>query len=107
MEKMIGLTIGLASACLWMLTSVGPALATGSGVQLFQQHCSACHPNGNNIINPKKTLHQADREANKIYTAENIIDKMRHPGPWMATFTPNTISDDDAKAIAEYILKTF
>jgi cytochrome c6 len=32
---------------------------------------------------------------------------MRNPGPGMNRFDAKTISDKDAKEIAEYILKTF
>lgn len=78
-----------------------------SGEALFKQHCVACHPDGGNVINPQKTLHKKDREANSVKTAEDIIGKMRNPGPGMTKFDEKTISDADAKAIAEYELKTF
>lgn len=73
----------------------------------FKEHCAACHPNGGNIINPKKTLHKSDRDANNVRTASDIIGKMRNPGPGMTKFDKKTIPDDEAKKIAEYILKTF
>ena len=80
------------------------AQAAASGEELFKQHCSVCHPNGGNIIKPHETLRKGEREVN---TVEEIVGKMRHPGPGMATFDSNFLSDPDAKAIAEYILKTF
>lgn len=83
------------------------AKETGEGESLFKQHCSVCHLDGGNIINPQKTLHKKDREANKVKTAQDIINKMRNPGPGMSTFDEKMISDKDAKEIAEYILKTF
>jgi len=92
------------------------ASAEKSGEALFQEHCSACHPNGDNILNRKKTLHKKDREANNIRTAEDIVKKMRNPGPapthpqdWagMKMFDQTKISDEDALKIADYILKTF
>ncbi len=73
----------------------------------FKANCAVCHPGGGNIINPKKTLHKADREANNVKTAADIVSKMRNPGPGMTTFDKKTISDAEAKKIAEYILKTF
>ena len=51
------------------------------GAKLFQQHCSACHPNGGNIIKPAETLHKKDRDAHGVKTAKNIVGKMRNPGP--------------------------
>jgi cytochrome c6 len=92
------------------------ASAEKSGESLFKEHCSACHPDGGNIFNPKKTLKQKDLEANNIKSAEAIVMKMRNPGPapthpqdWagMKMFDKDKISDEDALKIAEYILKTF
>ena len=87
-----------------------------TGETLFKANCASCHPDGDNILNRKKTLHKADREANNILTAEDIIQKMRNPGPatthpqeWagMKMFDKDKISDDDALKIANYILETF
>jgi cytochrome c6 len=81
--------------------------AKGAGEALFKKHCSICHPDGGNNVNPQRTLHKKDREANGVKTASDIISKMRNPGPGMTTFDEKTIPGKDAKEIAEYILKTF
>jgi cytochrome c6 len=78
-----------------------------SGEALFMKHCSVCHPDGGNIINPQKTLHKKDRTTNNIKSAKDIIGKMRNPGTGMTPFDSNVISDKDAREIAEYILKKF
>ncbi len=78
-----------------------------AGAKLFEQHCSACHPNGGNIINPAFTLHKKDRDAHGVKTVKDIVGKMRKPGPGMTAFDAKTIPDKDAKVIAEYIVKTF
>ncbi|MEJ2695828.1 MAG: c-type cytochrome [Candidatus Sulfobium sp.] len=78
-----------------------------SGEELFEQHCSPCHPDGSNIINPDFTLHKKDRDKHGVKTAEDIVGKMRNPGPGMTQFTKQMVSDKDAKKIADYILKTF
>lgn len=78
-----------------------------SGEALFKQHCAPCHIDGGNIVNPKKTLHKIDREANNIKTAQDIIRTMRNPGPGMTKFDEQTIPSGEAKILAEYILKTF
>ncbi|MHB8843413.1 MAG: c-type cytochrome [Nitrospirota bacterium] len=78
-----------------------------SGEALFKEHCALCHPDGGNIVNPKKTLHKKDLDANKIKAKDDIVKIMRKPGPGMTTFDAKLISDKDAKEIAEYILKTF
>jgi cytochrome c6 len=87
-----------------------------SGEALFKEHCSSCHPDGGNILNPDKTLYKKDLEAYNIRTAEDIVKKMRNPGPapthpqkWvgMTMFDVTKISNDEALKIADYILKTF
>jgi cytochrome c6 len=88
--------------------SVGTASSeNNNGEALFTQHCSVCHPDGGNIVNPQKTLHKKDREANGVKTASDIINKMRNPGPGMTQFDEKTIPDNDATEIAGYILGTF
>lgn len=86
--------------------AAAPAAAK-SGEELFKQHCAVCHAEGGNTINPKKTLHKSNREENGVKTAEDIIMKMRNPGPGMNKFDEKTLPEADAKAIAEYVLKTF
>ena len=77
------------------------------GESLFKKNCSPCHPDGGKVINPQKTLHKKDREANNIRKPADIVSKMRNPGPGMTKFDKKTIPDKDAKVIAEYIVKTF
>lgn len=91
-----------------VFVAAGTAKGTGkTGEALFKQHCSLCHPEGGNNVNPQKTLQKKDREANGVKTASDIMGKMRNPGPGMTTFDEKTIPDKDAKEIAKYILKTF
>lgn len=87
-----------------------------TGEALFKTNCSSCHPQGGNILNPKKTLSRKDREANNIMTVADIINKMRNPGPvpthpqeWagMKMFDKDKITDSEARKIAEYILTAF
>jgi cytochrome c6 len=78
-----------------------------AGEAKFKALCIVCHPEGGNVMNPKKTLHKEDREANNVKTADDIVARMRNPGPGMTKFDEKTVSDKDAHAIAEYVLKTF
>ncbi len=105
-KVLIGLVIVLGFAAAASLVAV-QASAANSGEAMFKAHCAMCHPDGGNVVNPQKTLHKKDREANKVKTAADIVHLMRHPGPGMMTFDPKTIPDQDAHAIAEYVLKTF
>jgi cytochrome c6 len=92
-----------------VVTAAFPGMAGSAqpGEALFMQHCKICHPDGGNIVNPKKTLHKQDREANNVKTEADIVKIMRNPGPGMIKFDEKTIPDKEAKEIAEYILKTY
>ena len=107
MRKAFILLSVLAIAVL-VVGAAGTAKGAGkTGEALFKQNCSPCHADGGNNVNPKKTLHKKDREANGVKTAADIMGKMRNPGPGMTTFDEKTVPEKDAKKIAEYILKTF
>jgi len=115
--RTIRLAFLLASFVLSLISfEVRRASAETEGESLFKEHCSVCHPDGGNVINPLKTLHKKDLNANNIKTAEDVVKKMRNPGPvpthpqeWggMKIFDRKKISDEKAIQIAEYILKTF
>jgi len=47
------------------------------------------------------------REANGIKSVRDIVKKMRKPGPGMKQYDRDELSDAKAKAIAQYIIKTF
>ncbi|MHB8173062.1 MAG: c-type cytochrome [Nitrospirota bacterium] len=100
-KEIIALSIGL------VLAATAAQAASPNGKALFQKNCAACHVNGGNIINPKLTLSKKDRYAHGVKTAGDIVKKMRNPGPGMTKFTKKMVSDKDAKAIANYIMKTF
>ncbi|MGA2192376.1 MAG: c-type cytochrome [Nitrospirota bacterium] len=87
----------------------GTASAEGktTGKQLFDANCASCHKDGGNIVNPKKTLSKKDREANGVKSAADIVKLMRNPGPGMTKFDEKTIPAKEAKAIANYVIKTF
>jgi cytochrome c6 len=99
----------LLAVCLFATVGFADAKKGGKidGKKEFQEHCAECHVNGGNIMNPAKTLSKKDREANGVKTAKDIIDKMRNPGPGMTKFDKKAISDKEAKAIADYIVKNF
>lgn len=90
-----------------------PSLPSGTreqsrdGAALFKQYCANCHPNGGNISDPKRTLHGSVLKRNHITTPEDVVRIMRNPRSRMIRFDPSTLSDSDARAIAEYILTTF
>jgi len=106
MMKMMG---ALLAVCLFATVGLADTKKGEKidGKKEFQEHCAECHANGGNMISPAKTLSKKDREANGVKTAKDIIGKMRNPGPGMTRFDKKTISDREARAIAEYVIKTF
>ena len=100
-KQLIGI-VGVAT----LIFASSSAIAA-NGEALFKQHCAACHPDGGNIVNPKRTLHKKDLDQHGIKNRDDVVKYMRKPGPGMPAFDAKTIADKDAKAIAEYVLKTF
>jgi cytochrome c6 len=98
------LTLGLFASAGFADTKKGGKI---DGKKEFDEHCAVCHKDGGNLINPAKTLSKKDRAANGVKSAKDIMKLMRKPGPGMTAFNSKTISDKEAKAIADYILKTF
>lgn len=109
MKRIALLFLFFAVVC--CLTVVGVSAKEASkesrGGKLFMKHCSKCHPDGGNVVTVTKSLNPQGREANNVKTEEEIVRLMRSPGPGMVKFGKKVISEKDAKAIAEYILKTF
>ena len=101
-------TVILAVALFCRAVPVEAAAEASPGEQAFVKNCAVCHPKGGgNIINPAKTLDKKVLTANGIREPADIVGKMRYPGPAMTRFDEKAIPDGTAKAIAEYILKTF
>jgi cytochrome c6 len=73
----------------------------------FSRHCGICHAGGGNKINPAKTLSSKDLNANSIKTLADIVVKIRNHRPGPIQFDQVAIPDEEAEAIAKYVLKTF
>lgn len=80
---------------------------TPSGEELFRRFCHNCHPDGGNVSDPKRPLYGSALRRNHITTPEDIVRIMRNPLSRMIRFDAETVSDEDARRIAEYVLKTF
>jgi cytochrome c6 len=98
------LAIGVAAQLPICSTASAAAMKGEAG---FKEYCAACHADGGNILKADKTLSRKDREKHGIKTAKDIVRLMRKPGEGMTTFDKKTLSDKEAKAIADYIVKTF
>ena len=107
--KRIGAAIVAGAFILSAGVAFGDVKAGGKidGKMEFEEHCAACHKDGGNAINPSKTLKKTDLEANGVKKASDIVKLMRKPGAGMTKFDKKAVSNKEAKAIAEYILKTY
>lgn len=102
MKKQLMGIIGVAT-----LVFASSSAIAASGEALFKQHCVACHPDGGNIVNPKRTLHKKDMDLHGLKSREDVVRYLRKPGPGMPVFDGKIIADKDARAIADYVLKTY
>ncbi len=83
------------------------AMDAAAGEAAFGAHCAACHPNGGNIINSEKSLQRASLESHGITSPEDIVTVMRNPGEGMPAFSEETLPEEQALAIAQYVWETF
>ena len=102
-------TLAALCAVVLALTCMAKTIlaAPSAGALAFEANCSECHPGGRNIVNQAKDLRVMTLKANGINTAQDILAKVRKPGPGMTRFDPKDLSDKEALEIAEYILATF
>jgi cytochrome c6 len=69
---------------------------TKPGSVLFQEKCSSCHPDGSNLRNPKKPIKD-------LRNKQKIVAKIRKGGNGMTAFDVKTLSEPEAKHIADYV----
>jgi cytochrome c6 len=81
-----------------MMSAVSFAAATGEAI--FKAKCASCHPDGGNIMKPTETL-------KGIKDTKKITKKIRKGGGGMPVFDAKSVSDAEAKLVADYIVKTF
>jgi len=70
------ISVLLLGVAMFTLAFSNPALADGdvaAGARIFTANCTQCHARGKNLVNPKKTLSQADLTANGKYSVDAII----------------------------------
>ena len=107
LRKILLSALVVLSAGAFVIASADEGSMIKKGETEFNEHCVACHPGGGNIINAQKTLHKKDLESNNIRTPEDIVKIIRKPGTGMPPFDENSVTEKEAKAIGEYILRTF
>jgi mono/diheme cytochrome c family protein len=77
-----------------------------AGERLFLQHCSACHPSGENVLKPAL----APRRAPQLADERTFLSYLRHPhardgtDTVMPAFPVDKLADSEAGQIRRYIL---
>ena len=107
MKQILTTSVAGLFACLFCFHIPAQAVKASPGEEAFVKHCAVCHANGGNIVNAAKPINRKALAATGIKTPADVVRQMRNPGPGMTRFDEKAISDREARAIAEYILKTF
>jgi mono/diheme cytochrome c family protein len=73
-----------------------------AGRWTFRERCSACHPNGGNIVRSDMPLRGAPMLTNlTIFSAW-----IRNPSPPMPAFPPSKMTDQQARELYDYVAQT-
>ena len=107
MKQILVTSVAALFAVMFLSRIPAQAAKASPGEEAFVKNCVVCHANGRNIINPAKPINKKALEAKGMKKPADIVRQMRNPGPGMTRFDEKTIPDKEARAIAEYILKTF
>ena len=76
MKKVVMCSVVIVAILALAVAGIAKEAEKKSGEELFKQHCAACHPDGKNIINPKKTLNKKDLEANFIPSFLQVVGEI-------------------------------
>jgi uncharacterized membrane protein len=80
-------------------TSPSPA-GFKAGEKVFSANCSACHPQGANVLVPSKPL----RNSHELRDLNTFVQYVRHPISPMPAFSGSRIPDTEVKELYEYIV---
>jgi cytochrome c6 len=73
------------------------------GEKIFQQNCSVCHENGNNIIIAEKNLKKENLETNGMNSISSISYQVTNGKNGMPAFG-GRLKEEDINQVANYIL---
>jgi uncharacterized membrane protein len=71
-----------------------------AGEMVFLANCSACHPQGGNVIKPQQPIHGSP----KLKDLKIFIAWIRHPDPPMPAYSPTKVSDQEAGELYQYVV---
>ena len=70
-----------------------------AGEKIYATKCSACHPNGGNVIGPTRPV----RGSPKLEDLNTFVGWVRHPMAPMPAFSASTLSEEECKELLAYI----
>ena len=79
------------------------AMNLEKGEKIFQQNCSVCHENGNNIIIAEKNLKKENLETNGMNSISSISYQVTNGKNGMPAFG-GRLKEEDINQVANYIL---
>jgi cytochrome c6 len=84
-------------------TQAAPDLEAGK--KIFSANCAACHRNGGNTVNPKKTLSLADLKANQKDTLAAVSAQVTNgKSPMPAFGKTGKLKPPEIESVAAYVL---
>lgn len=88
----------VAIAALWLMLAVSACFPAEirEGERLYLSHCSVCHGTGSWGTDLGPPLHPERRK--------DIIQQVRNPRGKMPPFPPSTLSDEELRKIADYLI---
>jgi len=75
-----------------------------AGEQIFSQNCAACHSNGQNVVNPAKTLEIEDLEKYSMNTIDAITYQVKNGNVGGMPKFGERLSEEDIINVANYVL---
>jgi cytochrome c6 len=102
--KRIAIVLCVAAISVALLSFGGFGQVTaksGVGEEAFQEHCSSCHPNGGNVIEPEDTI----KGSPKLKDFKTFLSWIRKPVQPMPTFSASQISEEQARQLYDYIIE--
>lgn len=82
-----------------------PALAAdpANGKKVFRESCAICHKDGNNFVNPAKTLKKNALQKNNLFSLEAIVNQVTDGKGQMPAFK-DKLDKESIEDVAQYVL---
>ncbi|MFY9222239.1 MAG: c-type cytochrome [Blastocatellia bacterium] len=104
--KLIVVAISILVSTIAISATGHPSATTNAdnklGKQVFEDNCVVCHANGNNTVEPAKTLKADALKANGFAGAEDVKKRVLEGKGVMPTFK-ETLKASEIEAVANYV----